>query len=790
MSAQFKAGLEYIDEAPPIQPGPDSWDEAVAFLEQLRPGGPWVLSAIVPDGPIDTITALAPSDVRAFVARHNGKRNLYFSVNPTREALSRKAAKTDIAAIEYVLADCDPNPGEAPTEAKARYLSNLERFKPYPTAVIDSGNGIQCLWRLEEALVLGGPISEMKDGKRRLVLSAEDQATVADAENRIKAVMVKLGAKPGTQNVDRILRLPGTTNLPNKKKRNEGRKSCQAALLEFNNVSYPLSAFPPDQSDTGKSFDWNGLPEHLRHRMLSNVDIMRRWRGDQSGLNDTTRSAMDMSLGSLLKGRGFSYEEMCTILRAFSYGRGAENTERDFNRIWERSGCANAEPILDYIERINRDHAVVRLGAQTLILQEHPEEPPQFISAENLHLWFANDKVEIGNHKISVSRAWLAHPSRRQYLRVVFDPRDTNTAHYNFWRGFACEPDPSKSCELFLAHVRDNICAGNEAHYKWVIGFLAHMVQRPWEKPGVCLVLRGQEGTGKGFFANVVGRLCPQHFCVVSQAVHLTGRFNAHLARALLVFVDEAFWAGDKAGEGALKHLVTDEQLMIEGKHRDPITVRNLSRLIIASNEKWVVPAGTQARRWCVLDVAATRANDRAYFRAIADELDNGGMAALMHYLMTFDLALVDVHTTPKTSALLEQKEESLPPHAQWWLETLKRGTLRYENRDCSFLDPNKFERNIETDGWPVSIQKEHLWEACRLWMREHNVRSRVITSMWLHRWLNQAQLLPGAKETKPHGQKRQLWLPTLDACRAAFDIFVGQPSDWQTNDPDKPGKE
>jgi hypothetical protein len=146
--------------------------------------------------------------------------------------------------------------------------------------------------------------------------------------------------------------------------------------------------------------------------------------------------------------------------------------------------------------------------------------------------------------------------------------------------------------------------------------------------------------------------------------------------------------------------------------------------------------------------VAPIRANDRAYFRAIASELDNGGMAALMHYLMTFDLALVDVHTTPKTSALLEQKEESLAPHAQWWLETLKRGTIRYDPTDPSAFDPSKWEQKRETDGWPGSVQKDHLWEAYRLWMREHNVRSRVMTSMWLHRWLNQAQLLPGATVT------------------------------------------
>jgi hypothetical protein len=39
----------------------------------------------VPDGPIETITALAASDVRAFLARHNGKRNIYILAS-TRHA--------------------------------------------------------------------------------------------------------------------------------------------------------------------------------------------------------------------------------------------------------------------------------------------------------------------------------------------------------------------------------------------------------------------------------------------------------------------------------------------------------------------------------------------------------------------------------------------------------------------------------------------------------------------------------------------------------------------------------
>ena len=213
-------------------------ETAIEFLDWLRPGGPWVLSAIVPDGNITTTTAHTTDEAAAFISEHDGKRNLYYSVNPTRRAMSSKAAKIDIARIEYALGDLDPNDGETSEAAKERYLAQLEK-EPEVSAAVDSGNGIQCLWRLQEPIELGDPV----DGK----FSPEDKAKIDDVEARIEAVMLRLGSKAGTQNIDRILRLPGTINLPNAKKLKAGRTACPTKLLWCNGAAYPLSDFPkPD----------------------------------------------------------------------------------------------------------------------------------------------------------------------------------------------------------------------------------------------------------------------------------------------------------------------------------------------------------------------------------------------------------------------------------------------------------------------------------------------------------------------------------------------------------------
>jgi len=83
--------------------------------------------------------------------------------------------------------------------------------------------------------------------------------------------MLRLGSEAGTQNIDRVLRLPGTTNLPNKKKREAGRVPCPTKLLDFNGVNYSLDVFPPPVNSEPGSPEDGG--QHARHQEREPVDI-------------------------------------------------------------------------------------------------------------------------------------------------------------------------------------------------------------------------------------------------------------------------------------------------------------------------------------------------------------------------------------------------------------------------------------------------------------------------------------------------------------------------------------
>ena len=58
----------------------------------------------------------------------------------------------------------------------------------------------------------------------------------------------------------------------------------------------------------------------------------------------------------------------------------------------------------------------------------------------------------------------------------------------------------------------------------------------------------------------------------------------------------EAFFAGDKRHVGLLKTIITGETMMIERKGIDAAQHRNFIGMIMASNMRFVVPAGQDAR--------------------------------------------------------------------------------------------------------------------------------------------------------------------------------------------------
>src|SRR6516164_443355 len=120
------------------------------------------------------------------------------------------------------------------------------------------------------SLLIRGPILSAVRQKLHLSPCADSRSQLSDVEARSAELMRRLGAKAGTQNIDRILRLPGTTNLPTKTKLKAGRVPCPTKLLAFNGASYPLELFVPGTPDDGGH---HARQEHADNERRAAVDV-------------------------------------------------------------------------------------------------------------------------------------------------------------------------------------------------------------------------------------------------------------------------------------------------------------------------------------------------------------------------------------------------------------------------------------------------------------------------------------------------------------------------------------
>ena len=332
------------------------------------------------------------------------------------------------------------------------------------------------------------------------------------------------------------------------------------------------------------------------------------------------------------------------------------------------------------IALVNKTHFVATLAGEATIWREgtdsemgHYSVSP--ISQSSFRLEFAPIKVGVntanGVRIMSIADIWLGDRTRREYPGgVVFDPENPGRLGcYNTWRGFGLTPKAGNAGPM-IDHVY-MLCHGVAEHAEWMLNWLAFIVQRPSTRPETAVVLRGGQGTGKGTLCRIMMLMWGPHGLHITQPKHLTGNFNAHLSATRLLFVDEGFWAGDKAGEGVLKGLVTEPTIAIERKGVDVSTAANRLATVIAANGAWVVPAGADERRYFVVDVSALRAQDHAYFGPLNAWIDGDGAAIFLDHLLNRDLSGFNVRAAPKTAALDGQKIEAMPALDRFILEAL-----------------------------------------------------------------------------------------------------------------------
>jgi hypothetical protein len=411
------------------------------------------------------------------------------------------------------------------------------------------------------------------------------------------------------------------------------------------------------------------------------------------------------------------------------------------------------------LREFNKRYAIVRTST-TYVLIQKTDTTFELDSRKSFVYFHENDFFLTSDGKPkNKALFWLKHPLRRTYENIVFDPARPGDYEdsYNIFKGFAVVPAQG-NCRLFWQHVKEVICSNREEHYSYVRKWMASVVQKP-SLLATALVLRGLQGTGKNKFVDYFGKIFGRYFLTVTNLEHVCGKFNSHLKYAYLIHANEAIWGGSKKEIGAIKALITDPTIIIEGKGKDAIPVGNCRHLIVSSNEEWAVPMDMDDRRFFVLDVSSFRKRDIEYFQLIDNEMLTGGLEALLDDLLHEDLSDFDPRQMPFNDSGFDIKMKGAGSVENYLYTALKEESLSFS----SSKSPS------EWGAFPC----EDAYCCYRDWCKREGVRQEPSSEFGK----KIKKLLFTQKTRRSIEGRREWWyeFSSLQDCRTAFEKFTRQ---------------
>lgn len=413
-------------------PHPDL-DTSIGFLTTVREHGPWNLTAIVPDGPIHSATFTDAAKMRGWLERYVGRANLHYSANPASEpsGVGGRVRKEDIDRIEFLHGDFDvdklpeghPLASATMVQRKSTVEFDME-MQTTPTLLVDSGGGLQGLWRLAESLPPTPEHIELVEGMNRWLAQQFP------------------GGEPQCADVAHLLRLPGTINFPNAKKKERGRTVAPTKLLmstgevhdhgTFGHVDGPAKAKvditfgAPEEVDLETLAVEYALPDRL-------VTLIRE--GEVPGevkAGDNSRSGWLFDGVCNLLRRGVVPEKILWLLLDGEFGISAS--------VLDPARNSTPEKQLEYAERQMRNALAVvtgELDADRRLMDDTPVDPQ----------WLD------GATAPTVNEPKRPHPYKRFSITELFDLPDPvwTVEGLILERSLAMLYGPPKSFKTFLA---------------------------------------------------------------------------------------------------------------------------------------------------------------------------------------------------------------------------------------------------------------------------------------------------------------------------------------------------
>lgn len=159
-----------------------------------------------------------------------------------------------------------------------------------------------------------------------------------------------------------------------------------------------------------------------------------------------------------------------------------------------------------------------------------------------------------------------------------------------------------RAVHVFLRHV-DLICGGRKPVADAFVTYLAYRVQHLSKRVNYMPIIKGIEGDGKSYFADVMGAVLGEANVGRVNPTLLGQDFNGWAEGKLFTAIEELWLPGANRHEtvNAVKPIVTNDRIPVHRKGKDSYLVINTAMYLALTNYSDAVPLSDTDRRYFVI---------------------------------------------------------------------------------------------------------------------------------------------------------------------------------------------
>lgn len=264
-------------------------------------------------------------------------------------------------------------------------------------------------------------------------------------------------------------------------------------------------------------------------------------------------------------------------------------------------------------------------------------------------------------------RRWRHDPERRIVDKLVYKhPSECLSNEASLFQGFAYSRMKSSydstAVETFQ-NILMAICGDDKNIYTYVLKTFAHMIQKPFEKTGVCIIFSSKtQGTGKDTIMLWVSKILGNHVAHYTDDDMFWNQYDTRKEGSIMMYLEEAGSAANKAKANALKARITCDDITVNPKGLKAYTVPNIARYFMTTNEVCPVKFEESDRRFLIITpssrLASSSTGDFGFWDNVYKHFNTDAWIwSVGTFLETLDISGWNPRQFPETEIRLLAKE-------------------------------------------------------------------------------------------------------------------------------------